>query len=426
MKYSTALVAALSAYALFSLFSMAAMSIGAAALIIVLVMIKTKQIRKDLQSELNSAVTRRYLQLSMILALTCILSLLVAKFWPLGFGGHFVEVRFFRDIAKLWYLFWPILLVIGLRKLSRQEQGIVLKSWLTGFALLSVIGLFQYFTGWPRPQVIPGSEPDVRYHVTLFLGHHLSVASILIFPFFAVMDLAFDGFAARDGLTRRSVPLFPKGILALIGLIGLVALFLTYSRMLWIALPVGLFVWLGWRLTGRARWVTIILCALILGGAVQLPSIQTRIRAGIGITERFELWKANTEFLKIRPLTGAGWRHNEELAGFYLSSKSSGARVFSGHAHNNFIDMLGGTGILGTLAWIAWCLGAVWLAFAGRHYRFQSFWRGLVCAWLVFHLNGLTQVNFWEAKVQHQLAWVLAWSLLWATSDRERVEETRA
>jgi hypothetical protein len=37
--------------------------------------------------------------------------------------------------------------------------------------------------------------------------------------------------------------------------------------------------------------------------------------------------------------------------------------------------------------------------------------RGLFCAWIVLHLNGLTQVNVWEGKVEHQMAWALAWAL---------------
>ena len=38
---------------------------------------------------------------------------------------------------------------------------------------------------------------------------------------------------------------------------------------------------------------------------------------------------------------------------------------------------------------------------------------GLLCAWIVFQLNGLTQVNFWEGKVMHQMMWAVAWSFVW-------------
>ena len=133
------------------------------------------------------------------------------------------------------------------------------------------------------------------------------------------------------------------------------------------------------------------------------------------------------EFLKQRPLTGVGWHHNQELSGFYLMDKFKTGDVFSGHAHNNFLDRLGSQGSFGALAWLAWCVSVIWLLLRqrktnepgpeGESYASLDrtkivFSRGLVCAWFVFQINGLTQVNFWEAKVEHQLAWVIAWSLL--------------
>jgi O-antigen ligase len=141
-----------------------------------------------------------------------------------------------------------------------------------------------------------------------------------------------------------------------------------------------------------------------------LPPVTRRITEFRGILTREELWTANLDFFKARPLTGVGWHHNIELSGYYLMEKHQITQVFSGHAHNNLLDMLGGTGLLGTVAWIAWCV----LAFAmliPLARNGEGFARGLFCAWIVFQLNGLTQVNFWEAKVLHQIAWVTAWAL---------------
>jgi hypothetical protein len=39
---------------------------------------------------------------------------------------------------------------------------------------------------------------------------------------------------------------------------------------------------------------------------------------------------------------------------------------------------------------------------------------GILSALIVFQINGLTQVNFWEAKVQHQLMWMVGWILFGA------------
>jgi O-antigen ligase len=183
--------------------------------------------------------------------------------------------------------------------------------------------------------------------------------------------------------------------------------------MLWIALPIGIFAWICWALPPERRGTVLSAAVLGLILFILLPPVTRRILDFRGILTREELWSANVEFFKARPFTGVGWHHNIELSGYYLMERHHVASVFSGHAHNNLLDVLGGTGLLGTLAWLAWCV----LAFAipiSLAQKGTGFARGLVCAWIVFQLNGLTQVNFWEAKVLHQIAWVMAWTLAWA------------
>ena len=402
MKQPTkALFWAFALYAVLSLVSMATMSIGAGILFVVIAaeLGGPKSLGQAIWKELRHPLFRIYCVLSLGLAAACVLSLWAAKAYPLSYGGRAVHVRFWSDIAKLGYFLWPLILVAGLRALSKEARASVLRVWIGAFALLSVIGIAQYFTGWPRPRPIPGIFH--RFHATLFLGHHLSVASILIFPFFAALDLARG---------RR------KAVLWAIVAAGLLCLIATYSRTLWLALPFGILVWILWSLPKRWAWIGVSLLVMGAIGASQLPQVQARLHGTIGIQTREALWKANLEFFKERPWTGVGWRKNGELSGYYLLAENPGVNsVFSGHAHNNFLDLLGGTGIIGTLPWLAWCAFAVFLAFTcvKKGDEIAPFAKGLVCAWIVFQLNGLTQVNFWEGKVMHQMMWVLAWSLLW-------------
>jgi O-antigen ligase len=301
-------------------------------------------------------------------------------------------------------LFWPLPLAAGLGTVSAERRTKILKSWIGTCAILGGIAIVQHFTGWPRPQGIPSPTPPLRYHATLFLGHHLSVASILIFPFFASLDLFkhkrewFWGLGAALGAT---------------------ALFLTYSRTLWAALPFAIFTWLVLNLSKRAKIVVITVFILGVAGATQLPQIQARFKTldfQYSLTTRTELWKANLEFVHERPVLGVGWKHNQELSGYYLMDKLSTNDVFSGHAHNNLLDMLGGTGIAGALSWLAWSIlvmAMAWAAWRRSSLSADVFASGLFCAWIAFQLNGITQVNFWEAKVTHQAMWMVAWSLLW-------------
>lgn len=405
---------AFSFYAVCTLFSMAAMSYGALMLALALVFCSggPALFFKLFCKELEKKESRFYFWISFALTLACAISLIFAHYFPLKYGSFQVEVHFLKDMAKCWYLFWPLPLAMGLRLLPQSSQNRIIQFWLLFFGLLSLLGVFQHFWGWPRPQMIPGHEPF--YHVTLFLGHHLSVSSIYIFPFFISLLLIF-------ALRPEDHFGLPRWILVVISLLGFIALFLTYSRMLWIALPVGLLFCILWVVPSKWKWVICGAVFSILMILAQLQPLQKRMQNALGVESRYHLWDANLEFFKARPLTGSGWHHNLELSGYYLQNKLIAEKVFSGHAHNNFLEMLGGTGALGLLTWLLWCSFIFWILWRVRHSTGPIFSKGLICAWTVFHLNGITQVNFWESKVLHQIMWMTAWILVWGAHQNSPV-----
>ena len=326
---------------------------------------------------------------SAALTIAGVLSLVVAELWPLSFGGHTAQVLWVRALGKLLYLFWPLVLAMALIRIESRQRERVLDVWIGTFTLLSLIAVQQFFTGWPRPQPIP-TLPG-RYHATLFLGHHLSVASVWIFPLF---------FALHRAVKRRK----PLDLAAVA--LGTLTVFLTYSRMAWVALPAAITMYLLWNLKGRQRVLACVAVVVVGSAAFFTPAIQDRLGWKYGVWQRQELWRANEAFIQARPLTGVGFLSNQELSGYYLMELRRITEVFSGHAHNNVIDVLGGMGILGLLAWLFW-----W----GR--VGQILWKtperkAWVCAVVAYQINGLTQVNFWEGKVFHTLAWVIAWALV--------------
>lgn len=407
------LLAGFSIYLVSSLISMATMSVGAVLLaVILLAAIGPRELKRALSAELRRPASRAYLGISLALASACVASLIAARLDPLGYGGQRIAVKFGSELGKLWYLLWPLPLAAGLRLLSEGARARAIRAWLVAFLALSIVGVIQHFTGWPRWQPIPGTA---RFHATLFLGHHLSVASIWIFPFFAALEYARDR-AKADGLGLR------RGLIQAACAAGFATLLLTSSRMLWLALPVGLLAWSLWNLPRRWAAGAAVAIGLAVAGASQHPAIQSRFQDGFGFTTRQELWQANLLFFKERPWFGVGWRHNHELSGWYLTStKPAGSYIFQGHAHNNFLDVLSGMGLFGIGSWLAWsffAFAALWPAAR----RSVGFARGLVCAWLVFQLNGLTQVNFWEGKVMHQMMLMMAFALFWAGTEARRAE----
>jgi O-antigen ligase len=396
----------LAIYAVCSLLSMATMSIGAA-ILGGLFALSLKQ-----RPDFSPTDLQKYLKACYAVTAACFLSLLYGKLNPLSFDGRIPTIHLFFDSMKLWYFFWPVLIFFALKRINDEEKILVLKCWLITFTILSALGILQHFIGWPRPQEIPG-DPG-RYHATLFLGHHLSVASVFIFPFFVLLDFL------REALINKKKPILPLRFLIAGAVLGFTTLMLTYSRTLWVALPIGILIWganfLPKDKKSRKKQLIALAALVVLAFlTIQIPSIHSRIFAPIGVQTRADLWEANYQMFLDRPLTGVGLKHNQELSGFYLMAKYHTTDVFSGHAHNNVLDLLGGTGLIGLAACVFWfVLVFHFLIRGGVKVAGYNLTAGIVCALIVFQLNGLTQVNFWEAKVQHQLMWMVGWILFGA------------
>ncbi len=393
---------AIRTYAILILGSMATMSIGAAILGIAMFLAWPggfTAFRRDVSDLCRIREVRAYLWASLVLIACLLITLSVQGIWTIEIGRT-QDLEFFRNLLKGWYLLWPIPLAAAFLKLSEEERNKTLYFWIGTLAVISVIGIQQHFTGWPRPQQIP--EMPTYFHATMFFGHHLSAASILIFPFFAALDLLIEPrISRRKRLTLASICLF-----ACAGLI------LGFSRTLWVALPVSLFFWFLLALPKRARVAAAVGAVIAMIGVAQLPVVQKRLVSGMNITQRERLWGANVELFQMRPMTGTGFMQNNGLAGALLIQKYPNEEVFGGHAHNNFLQMVGGTGVLGTIPWLFWCGLVVGLTWKSILCNSLGIGRGLVAAWVAFHINGLTQVNFWEGKVEHQMAWACAWALV--------------
>ncbi len=328
---------------------------------------------------------RRYLWATHFITTACFLSLLFAWFMPIRLAGEIPEVKFIRDMWKAWYFYWPLFTVPCLLALSAPSRRIVYGVYLYTFGIVAVIGCIQFFTGWPRPQPIPGLG---FYHVTVFPGHHLSFASIAIFPFFLTLAEIFRG------------KIIPRSHATAIAVVGFAAIFGTYSRQVWLSLPIGLFLFTLLQLPKRKAIFASVLGIIAIFALWQVPMIHDRAMNGMGIRERVDLWKINIEFFKLRPLTGVGWHHNLPMSGAYFREfRPEIVSPFTGHAHSNFFEFLGGLGLIGVLAYFYW----TWTTLSQAVRVGGTLGAAFFSVWFVFHVNGLTQVNLWESKVLHSM-----------------------
>ncbi|MBS1962973.1 MAG: O-antigen ligase family protein [Bdellovibrionales bacterium] len=354
-----------------------------------------KRVWEAMRDSARMPETRRYLRATNFLTLACFLSLLFAWLAPVVLHGEKPEVRFVSDMWKAWYFYWPLMTVPCLLALSPPVRRRVYRVYLYTFGAMALMGIVQFFTGWPIAQGIPGLPG--RYHVTGFPGFHLSFASIAIFPCFVALAEIFEP------------KILPRAHAIAITALGLLAIFGTYSRQVWLSLPVGLFLFAVLRLPRKKAIAAIAGGALALFVVFQIPAVRDRAMNGMGIHERLDLWRINFEFFKMRPLTGIGWHHNLPMAGaWYREFHPEIASPFVGHAHSNFFEFLGGLGLFGVAAYFFWTwttLRQAWRVGGALGAAFFS-------VWVVFHLNGLTQVNLWESKVLHSMMGSIAMILV--------------
>jgi O-antigen ligase len=392
----------LALYSLMSLTSMAGMNLGFGAVFIVFMIAVSRKPGDAFRGFSAVPESKLYLKTGAALFVTCLLSLAVAKLLPYSYAGHDPEITV-HGFLKIWYLLCPLILTVAFSAQAfdpRENLAFVLRVWWTTLLLLFPIGLIQFKTGWIHFQPIP-TNPGF-HHVTLFFGHHLSAASILIFPTFTAM-------AVTMGRLKRKapLPLLETGT----ALAGITLLFLSYARTAWIAIPLGIVLIFARNLRPRHFAASIVALALVLGTASQTPAMKERIRNSMGIQDRFRLWEANLDYFKHRPLTGIGWLKTQEMSEFYFKQKDPAhyKSYFWGHAHNNVFEMMGGTGVSGTLAFFAWSLFTFGFALRTRsaaRNRNQPFLEdvshGVFTALILLHFNGMTNVTFWEGKVMHQ------------------------
>jgi O-antigen ligase len=389
-------------YSILSLTSMAGMNIGFA-LILPVFLISLLQAKKTAPfSWMRGPDFKGYLMTGGALFVTCLISLVVAKIAPFSYAAHAPEVTV-HGFLKIWYLLSPFILAVSFSSQigdPRENIRFILRAWWAMVLFLGVVAIIQFNTGWPHRQPIPTNME--HFHATLFFHHHLSTASILIFP-------TFTAFAVTLGRIRRKEPV--DIFVTSVSLVGIMILFLSYARTAWLALPIGIVVIGAKYLKPKTLLINIISLIAVLAAASQTSAMKERIMNSMGIVDRLRLWEANLDYFKHRPITGIGWLKTQEMSEFYFKAKDPTHYhdYFWGHAHNNFFEMLGGTGLLGTLAFLAWTFFTFRLAIrtrklaeSGSQEFLADVATGIFVALILLHFNGLTNVTFWEGKVMHQ------------------------
>ena len=167
-------------------------------------------------------------------------------------------------------------------------------------------------------------------------------------------------------LVRDTNQVSSRNLVCIAGLIGLslVVLLISLSRSAWIALAFVTFVWLLYRglqrilPPARLRWVWTRLVALIvivLGALLIATDPGNRVLVAV-TGYRGPVWRDSFQLARDYAFTGIGLSHFEMVYSSYLLLVHV---PFLYYAHNLFLDVWLGQGLLGLLAFVGWVFTAM-------------------------------------------------------------------
>jgi O-antigen ligase len=132
-------------------------------------------------------------------------------------------------------------------------------------------------------------------------------------------------------------------------------------------------------------------------------------------SDRMFLWKLNWQMFQEYPILGIGYQQNEARSGEYVARMGL-PDAFTGHAHNNYLQMLAGTGItgfaaymfiIGFMLWVNWRL---WKKIPENLIWARTIVLGALGAQILLHIGGFTECNFKTGTTNHNF--MMIWGLL--------------
>lgn len=128
--------------------------------------------------------------------------------------------------------------------------------------------------------------------------------------------------------------------------------------------------------------------------------------------DRIWIWKANFEIFKDHPLLGVGYSENTTVTPAYYEKLQAPKNTLVSHAHNQYLQWLAGTGLLG-LGCYLYFVGLIMLHTFRAFRLHKDHWlKGLALgafgAQIVFAIGSMTEANFSVAKTRFVFLFFMA------------------
>lgn len=337
----------------------------------------------------------------------------------LGFSfGASVEDK--TALKLIWEFRWFISFICYIyvfKTLSWSESQIrALTLALLGFSVLDLILFFVNFHQDPRAGGLFGHSMP--------FAHTMGPSAL----FLLFIDL-------KKAL-QRGQSLLWRGLYLITPMMAMTMLVLSFTRGVWLGFGAALLVCTAFL--GRKVFLGAFFSLVLVGAVLFLGSerIQSRVMGKTNAesqsnSERMNYWKANFKIFRDYPLFGIGYSQNNVHVEEYLRKDGIDWMPGSAHAHNQYIQFLAGTGILGLACFLAFLSfvfypvlkGIVKMKqqkdFSDPYYVLIGIFAGMLC----FSIAALTESNFSIAKNRFMFLFIAALGYALVTSKRAEIAE---
>ncbi|MEK2690469.1 O-antigen ligase family protein [Bdellovibrio sp. GT3] len=258
------------------------------------------------------------------------------------------------DILSFRWMLALFLFVWAGTKITFSKR--FLTSVFSSICIFLIAGLLWQFI--ILPTISPSVQLDTRFIGFFHNANHYGLAVGILFSFTAgILTLSI----VQNASIRTSAAAL---------LISGICTFGSQTRSSWLGIGLAiLFILIIFKRNKRITY-PLIACAVVttLVFAFDIGPLKSRLlyafdSSGTSSTGiRMDLWKANIQIFKEHWIFGAGYYENIRLLPEYFK-KLNINQTFIGHAHNQYLQVLAGTGIVGFV---------VYLAFFAKYLRF--FW----------------------------------------------------
>lgn len=326
----------------------------------------------------------------------------------LFFGMDLVAVPQWTKLADFKWLVLAILIGRHMSYIRAPAEKMLWHWWAFSVASLWAIALFFLKVDPLHPGQAMDAFPDGTVRTGGFLQQAIVFAQL-----YAVWLLIPIGLFVQDLPRLQSYRRQPLALATIVDAVlwGSLALLFSFTRGIWLAVPIAVLIILAIRRWMWALVMSVVGGASVVGLAAAWPALQSRLLQALegADSERVWIWKANWQMFLDHPLLGVGYNHNVQLISQYYQKIGAPAGLLESHAHNQYLQILTGTGVIGFLFYISfWILLLVRALKLYRQGSAMAGWTlGVIGSILVFLMGGAFESNFEHAKIRSVLALIV-------------------